>query len=48
MLEWKRPEKWGKHRKIKDPQEGGVVIVIGDINKRNLKMLRRRASMPGN
>jgi len=25
-----------------------VVIVIGDINKRNLKMLRRRASMPGN
>ena len=37
ILQWKRAEKWGKHRKIKDPQEGGVVIVVGDINKRKLE-----------
>jgi hypothetical protein len=29
-LEWLRPEKWGKHRKIDGPQKGGV-LVIGDI-----------------
>jgi hypothetical protein len=30
LLEWLRPEKWGKHRKIDVPQKGGV-LVIGDI-----------------
>jgi hypothetical protein len=33
LLEWLRPEKWGKHRKIDVPQKGGV-LVIGDITKK--------------
>ncbi len=32
-LEWHRPEKWGKHPKIKAPREGGV-LVIGDVTKK--------------
>ena len=33
ILEWCRPEKWGKHRKIDAPREGGV-LVIGDVTKK--------------
>ena len=29
LLEWLRPEKWGKHRKIDVPQTGGVLVVGG-------------------
>ena len=29
LLEWRRPEKWGKHRKIDVPQTGGVLVVGG-------------------
>ena len=29
VLEWLRPEKWGKHRKIDVPQTGGVLVVGG-------------------
>jgi hypothetical protein len=28
LLEWKRPEKWGKHPKIDVPQKGGVVLIV--------------------
>jgi hypothetical protein len=28
LLEWKRPEKWGKHPKIDIPQKSGVVLVV--------------------
>jgi hypothetical protein len=34
LLEWWRPEEWGKHRKIDVPRKGGVVI-IGDIAKKS-------------
>jgi hypothetical protein len=30
LLEWKFPDKWGKHRKIDVPHNGGV-LVVGDI-----------------
>ena len=33
LLEWLRPDKWGKHPKIDVPQKGGV-LVIGDITKK--------------
>ena len=33
LLEWLRPDKWGKHRKIDVPQKCGVVI-IGDVTKK--------------
>jgi hypothetical protein len=26
LLEWQRPEKWGKHPKIDVPQKGGVLV----------------------
>jgi hypothetical protein len=29
LLEWLRPEKWGKHPKIDVPQQGGVLVVGG-------------------
>jgi hypothetical protein len=29
LLEWQRPEVWGKHRKIDVPQQGGVRVVGG-------------------
>ena len=32
-LEWYRPDRWGKHRKINAPREGGV-LVIGDVTKK--------------
>ena len=34
LLEWWRPEEWGKHRKIDVPRKGGVVF-IGDIAKKS-------------
>ena len=36
LLEWLRPEKWGKHRKIDVPHNTGV-LVIGDIPHDNPK-----------
>jgi hypothetical protein len=33
ILEWRRPEKYGKRRKIDVPQKGGV-LVIGDSTKK--------------
>jgi hypothetical protein len=27
LLEWLRPEKWGKRRKIDVPQKGGVLVI---------------------
>ena len=32
-LAWHRPEKWGRHPKVKAPREGGV-LVIGDVTKK--------------
>ena len=29
LLEWWRPDKWGKHRKIDVPHNGGVLVVGG-------------------
>ena len=29
LLEWLRPEKWGKHRKIDVPHNTGVLVVGG-------------------
>jgi hypothetical protein len=29
LLEWFRPERYGKHRKIDVPQQGGVLVVGG-------------------
>ena len=46
LLEWKRPDKWGKHRKIDVPHECGV-LVVGDLPKRSSKIVRRQASKPG-
>jgi hypothetical protein len=36
LLEWERPEKWGKHPKINVPHNTGV-LVIGDIPHDNPK-----------
>ena len=33
ILEWYRPDTWGKHPKIDAPREGGV-LVIGDVTKK--------------
>jgi hypothetical protein len=33
LLEWMRPDRWGKHRKRDVPHNGGV-LVIGDITKK--------------
>jgi hypothetical protein len=34
LLEWKRPHKWGKHRKIDVPENTGVLIVGGNVTKK--------------
>ena len=33
-LAWHRPEKWGRHRKVKAPREGGVLVIGGDVTKK--------------
>ena len=34
ILEWYRPERWGKHPKIDAPRQSGVLIVGGDVPKK--------------
>jgi hypothetical protein len=34
LLEWARPESWGKNRKIDIPQKGGVLVIAGDVTKK--------------
>jgi len=34
LLEWKRPDKWGKYRKIDVPENTGVLIVGGNVTKK--------------
>ena len=33
-LAWHRPEKWGRHRKVDAPREGGVLVIGGDVTKK--------------
>jgi hypothetical protein len=33
-LAWHRPEKYGRHRKVKAPREGGVLVIGGDVTKK--------------
>jgi hypothetical protein len=33
-LAWHRPEKWGGHRKVDAPREGGVLVIGGDVTKK--------------
>ncbi len=33
-LAWHRPEKWGRHRKVKAPREGGVLVIGGGVTKK--------------
>jgi hypothetical protein len=33
-LAWHRPEKWGRHRKVNAPREGGVLVIGGDVTKK--------------
>ena len=33
-LAWHRHEKWGRHRKVKAPREGGVLVIGGDVTKK--------------
>jgi hypothetical protein len=35
LLEWWRPEKWGKHPRIDVPREGGVLVVGGSAKPEN-------------
>ena len=35
LIEWYRPEKWGKHRKIDVPREGGVLVLGGSAKPEN-------------
>ena len=34
LLAWHRPEKWGRHRKVDAPREGGVLVIGGDVTKK--------------
>jgi hypothetical protein len=34
LLEWYRPERWGKHPKIDAPRQSGVLIIGGDVTKK--------------
>ena len=34
ILEWYRPDTWGKHPKRNAPREGGVLVIGGDVTKK--------------
>jgi len=34
VLEWQRPEKWGKRRKKHVPHNAGVLVIGGDVTKK--------------
>jgi hypothetical protein len=46
ILEWQRPENWGKDRKIDVPQQGGI-LVIGDAKKPENSSAASIISKPG-
>jgi hypothetical protein len=33
LLEWQRPERWGKQRKMDVPRTGGVLVIGGGTKK---------------
>jgi hypothetical protein len=48
ILEWKRPDKWGKHRKIDVPHYDGVLVVGAAPKKLENRTATQKPSFFGN